>query len=283
MANGTVIDIIAQQKFGPVCANYRFKTKPGDQTTNPLLWFWQESLSKSGYYESGCLTAVDTYGTVIPGVPSIANETLCGSTNCKFISKTQHIANQTNTVDLESYTICAYPKAVCTTDPTNIRTYVDDITTKVNNNNTFNTELNVFVVPEFTITIVDDNNVPSKPSITNIQTTGNKYTFDAASTTPILCIVKALEDSSQDDFEDCDGNNCASISISPTISPHTLTLNNGSKSLTVMAKCRNYMPCSVKRSETFTIEHIVHKIHLLTQLQIILVQIILQLQLIGFQ
>lgn len=253
LANGTVIDIIAQQKFGPVCANYRFKTKPGDQTTNPLLWYWQESLSQSGYYESGCLTAVDTYGTVIPGIPSIANETLCGSSNCKFISKAQHIANQTNTIDLESYTICAYPKAVCTTDPSNIRTYVDDITTKVNNNNTFKTELDVFVVPEFTITIVDDNNYPSKPTITNIKTTGNKYTFDAVSTTPILCIVKALEDSSQDNFEDCDGNNCVSISVSSTVSPFTLTLNNASKSLTVMAKCRNDMPCSVKRSETFTV------------------------------
>ena len=253
LANGTVIDIVAQQKFGPVCANYRFKTKPGDQTTNPLLWYWQESLSQSGYYESGCLTAVDTYGTVIPGIPSIANETLCGSSNCKFISKTQHIANQTNTVDLESYTICAYPKAVCTTDPTNIRTYVDDITTKVNNNNTFKTELDVFVVPEFSITIVDDNNVPSKPTITNIKTTGNKVSFDAVSTSPVLCIIKALEDSSKDDFEDCDGNNCQSISVSSKVSPYTLTLNNASKSLTIFGKCRNDMPCSVKRSEIFTV------------------------------
>jgi hypothetical protein len=253
LANGTVIDIIAQQKFGPVCANYRFKTKPGDQTTNPLLWYWQETLSQNGYYESGCLTAVDTYGTVIPGIPSIANETLCGSKNCKFISKSQHIANQTNTVDLESYTICAYPKAVCTTDPTNIRTYVDDITTKVSNNKTFNSELNVLVVPEFTITIVDDNTVPVKPTITNIKTNGNKYTFDAVSTTPELCIVKAVENSASDDFEDCDGNNCVSISISSKVSPYTLTLNNASKSLTVKAKCRNDMPCSVKRSDVFTI------------------------------
>jgi len=152
--DGSTQQIIAKKSFSPLCVSYRFDTRPGVQTTNPLLWYWQQKFASSGYYETGCINAVDQYGTEIPGLPSIKDEINCGRRNCRFIDYNSYLVNQTSLNVSETYTICAYPLSTCRTDPSNYEEVLNDIMSSLPNNQTFKEVLDVLVVPNFKLTQV---------------------------------------------------------------------------------------------------------------------------------
>jgi hypothetical protein len=209
-SNGTVDYFIATKSVTPICTSYRFVTRPGIQVTNPLLFYWQSKFSSAGYYETGCITAVDQYGLSASGLPSIANETNCGTANCRFIDRNNFVVNQTSLNVSETYTICAYPLSYCDTDPSNYEEIYTDILNTLPTNTSFPAVLNTLVVPSFTITRISDNNAPSNPTISNIKVSGSKFSFDAKSGSPITCFLRTAAPGktyTSADFQTC-GSGC---------------------------------------------------------------------------
>lgn len=249
LSNGTVTPIIATRTRSPRCASYQFKTRPGVQVTNPLLWYWQRRFSLSGYFESGCISAVDQYGTEIPGLPSIRNETNCGTARCRFIDRPSFVVNATQLAIPETYTICAYPLSYCETDPTNYQETFNEIMVTLSNNQTFNNTLNTRVVPEFVLVEVDDNQRPESPLISDIKSTTNSISFSATSNKPIRCFARISNQGAPTDaeFNTCNSNNCKVLEISKISSSYTFSgLTQGS--YTIYSKCYNDMHCSQSTS-----------------------------------
>jgi len=245
--DGTTQQIMAKKSFSPLCVSYRFDTRPGVQTTNPLLWYWQQKFASSGYYETGCINAVDQYGTEIPGLPSIQKEAHCGRRNCRFIDYNSYIVNQTSLNVSETYTICAYPLSTCKTDPTNYEEVLNDIMSNLPNNQTFKEVLNVMVVPNFKMTQVSDTDVPQKPNISNVKYSGNTIKFEASSTNSISCFAKVSGNSDtildKAQFETC-GSDCSVINISSTSGSYSVVAGNAGEQVTINMVCYNDMHCS---------------------------------------
>lgn len=260
LTNGTIDYFIATKSITPICTSYRFVTRPGIQVTNPLLYYWQSKFSSAGYYETGCVTAVDQYGSSAFGLPSIANETNCGTANCRFIDRNNYVVNQTSLNVSETYTICAYPLSYCETDPSNYEEVYNDILTELPTNTSFPDVLNTLVVPQFSITRISDTNAPSSPTVSNVKITGSRMTFDAKSSASISCFLKSAapgKSYTAADFETC-GANCLvadlttdSESFSITVDTSGINASNNStsciensSSFKLFGVCFNSAPCS---------------------------------------
>lgn len=259
--NGTVDYYIATKSVTPICTSYRFVTRPGIQVTNPLLFYWQSKFSSAGYYETGCVTAVDQYGTSATGLPSIVNETNCGTANCRFIDRNNYVVNQTSLNVSETYTICAYPLSYCETDPLNYEETYNDILNTLPTNTSFPAVLNTLVVPSFTVTRISDGSAPSSPTISNVKVTGSRMTFDAKSGAPITCFVRSAAPSktyTAADFESC-STGCLVVDLTTESESFSVNVDvsgsNGSNNSTAACSetstnyklygvCFNSAPCS---------------------------------------
>ena len=252
LTNGTVIDIKAADSKSPLCASYRFNTRPGRQLTDRLLWYWQGRYSQTGYYEGGCISAVDQYGTMIPGLPDIKNELDCGRSNCRFIDRKLHIHNETNLSESETYTICAYPLSNCTNDPSNFEETYNNIVTELNLNTTFVEKLNVEVSPEFELTQVKDNTVPEIGIASDVKYSNNKVTFSLSSNLPYICYVIPSKTSPASSSFDLCKSNCSPISTSKKLENFSVDFNTSETgTFTLFSVCYNNMPCSKLRSRVF--------------------------------
>ena len=246
--NGTVIDITAPLAVAPRCAQYRFNTIPGDQVTNPLLWYWQRQFTTTGFYEGGCILALDQYGTNIPGLPDLKTENFCNSGNCRFVKKENYTDSQVGLVLTRSYTICAYPYQLCESDPLNYDEIFNEILAKLPTNQTFNATLNTRVVPEFKLTEANDNVVPEKPLV-SLVSLENKVTVTASSTKSQRCYLKLTTSSTPtvSDFDKCATDDCKVAQTSTTTTTYEfLNLSPGTYKL--YGLCYNDMHCSVRNS-----------------------------------
>lgn len=260
-ANGTIDYFIATKSVTPICTSYRFVTRPGIQVTNPLLFYWQSKFSSAGYYETGCITAVDQYGTSASGLPSIVNETNCGTANCRFIDRNNYVVNQTSLNVSETYTICAYPLSYCDTDPSNYEEIYTDILNTLPTNTSFPAVLNTLVVPAFTVTRISDGSAPSTPTVSNVKVTGSRMTFDAKSGSSITCFVRSAAPSktyTAADFESC-STGCLVVDLTTesesfSVNVDVSGVNNSNNSTAACSEtstnfklygvCFNSAPCS---------------------------------------
>jgi len=210
-----------------------------------LLWYWQNKFSSGGYESSGCVNALDQYGTDIPGLPSIKNETLCSASTCVFQNYQDYIVNQTSTSDSEVYTICPVPYRNCATDPPSYDEKFNEAFTELNTNQTFLTVLNINVVPQFVLTQITDKTTPTQPSVSNLQATTSQVTFSAASSGSAGVQCTALLATSlpvSANFASC--TNCISFTSTNVTSTQTIPVSGQTGSVTVYAQCSNDIPCS---------------------------------------
>jgi len=246
--NLTTIDIMAPVSIAPRCAQYRFNTIPGDQVTNPLLWYWQRQFTTVGFYEGGCVLALDQYGTPIPGLPNMLKENFCNSEKCKFVKKENYTDSQVGLVLTKTYTICAYPYVMCESDPLNYDEIFNGILTKLSTNQTFNETLNTRVVPEFKLIETNDNLVPEKPTISMVSSV-NKVTVSASSSKAQRCILKLSLSSTPtvSELDRCSTNDCKVAQTSSTVTTYEfVNLNKGTYKL--YGVCYNDMHCSVRNT-----------------------------------
>eukprot|EP00340_Litonotus_pictus_P006337 CAMPEP_0170518016 /NCGR_PEP_ID=MMETSP0209-20121228/3809_1 /TAXON_ID=665100 ORGANISM="Litonotus pictus, Strain P1" /NCGR_SAMPLE_ID=MMETSP0209 /ASSEMBLY_ACC=CAM_ASM_000301 /LENGTH=2711 /DNA_ID=CAMNT_0010803431 /DNA_START=59 /DNA_END=8194 /DNA_ORIENTATION=+ len=256
LTNGTNLEIKASDPFRPICASYRFASRPGVQVTDPLLWYWQKKFAITGYYESGCVSAVDQYGTELPGLPSIKNETNCGVTNCRFVQRQTFDDNSTQLDVPETYSICAYPINSCANNPLSYQERFNELMVELSTNTTFNQTLNTRVVPDFNLTVIDDNIVPKGPEVVFFEIKGRNIRYAAKSETPIMCFTKASKDAAPalSDFDVCDGE-CYGININsePTDIIYQLPEFTVGGTYSLYAVCSNDMPCSRSRTSVLTL------------------------------
>lgn len=253
--NGTVVPIIASKPHATYCASYRFRSRPGIQVTNPLLWYWQRHFSSAGYYESGCISAVDQYGTVIPGLPNITAESNCGKSNCRFVQRENYVINQTATNVPETYTICAYPLSTCAVDPADYDASFNSIVALLNTNATLNTTLNIRVVPEFNLTVLSADSTPVKPTTSTPTRKGQQVEFTGKSESPLRCFVKAINGAqpSEAEFNTC-GTDCSSISVATVDSTFSVNLKiSGQGTYNLYSNCYNDMHCSTSSTGVFSL------------------------------
>jgi len=249
LSDGKVIDIKASDSQSPLCASYRFNTRPGIHVTDRLLWFWQNRFSLSGYYEGGCITAVDQYGTNIPGLPDVKKEESCGRSNCRFIDYKNYTYNNTNNVESETYTICAYPLSSCAIDPSNFDEIYNNILSELNNNVTFVEKLNVEVAPEFVVSQVKDNTAPIVSKATDIKYSDRKVTFTMTTSTSTLCyIIPAKSAPTSGTIENCK-ENCSTFNFSSKSELYSISLSiNDAGTYNLYGICFNDMPCSTQKT-----------------------------------
>lgn len=244
LTNGTIVSFNVPRSIQTRCLSYRFNTRPGIQVTSRLLWYWQSRFNLNGYYESGCITPVDQYGSQVPGLPSIRNETNCGRQNCRFIDQQDYIVNQTSLGVSQTYTICAYPLATCDVNPVSYSETISSIQTTLSTNTTFKTVLNIEVTPEFTIFEASDSS-PSAPTISQITRTGNRISFKAVSNSAVQCFVRPASASTApilSQFQTC-SDDCTVVNISSTEGTYTITVSNNNE-LNIYAVCYNELFCS---------------------------------------
>lgn len=249
LSNGTTIPIIATKTFTPLCASFRFNSRPGIQVTNPLLWYWQDRYSGIGYYETGCISIVDQYGTEIPGLPVIRNETSCGRQNCRFINRESFVVNQTALDISETYTLCAYQFSTCTVDPSNYQETFNELLTTFATNTTMNAALDTKVVPQFSVSTVGNTNSFVSPSVSNISFSAGRLTFNAVSTSALQCFVRVSNTQPlMTDFDNCNSG-CTTINTSSVQGSFSINLGSGiSGSQNIYSVCYNDSPCSSSRS-----------------------------------
>lgn len=253
--NGTTVAIAPSKPNSPICASYNFATRPGVQVTDPLLWYWQSYFSSEGYNSTGCVTAVDQYGTNIPGIPNIANETSCGRQNCRFVERDDYVVNQTDTTTPETYTLCAYPSSVCSSNPTDLKSNFDTLMTTLATPDNFKSVLNTYVVPDFNITILSDETGVPSATISDITRVSGLVTFNAVATSPIVCYVKVSSGSAptSSDFNTCT-TDCKVLNIQTKSTQFSITLNVSEVgTYTVYSNCYNAMPCSQASSGVNTV------------------------------
>ena len=251
LSNGTVLNLMPTPPISFSCASYHFNTRPGIQVTNPLLWYWQNKFSQSGYANSGCITALDQYGTDIPGLPSIKNQTLCTTTNCNFINYQNYIINQTSLSDSEVYTICMVPYKQCTTDPTDYSDKFNEVMLELNTNTSFTSLLNIVDVPDFALTTVTDKLNPTINTIssTSIEVTSNSIQVPVSSPSPVACTLMPVYGNlvpSLSQFTNCTSS-CVSFTSTNVTSTITLTqsnLNGLTGPISLYMYCTNNIPCS---------------------------------------
>lgn len=249
LTNGTIVSLMAGSQVNPLCASYRFKSRPGIQVTNPLLWYWQSRFSEGGYEKTGCVTAVDQYGTNIPGLPSIRNETSCGRQNCRFIDRVDYVVNQTQKDNSETYIICAYPYSTCTTNPSDYVEKFNTLLNELNTNITVNVAINAFVVPEFTLTTTSDSAITRTPTITELKLTGNKASFTAVADSALSCFVKPITGAQPavTDFDTC-SSGCTVINVANVAGKYEVSVASAAGTYNLYAVCYNDMPCSDSRT-----------------------------------
>jgi len=249
LTNGTIVSLVAGSQVNPLCASYRFKSRPGIQVTNPLLWYWQSRFSEGGYEKTGCVTAVDQYGTNIPGLPSIRNETSCGRQNCRFIDRVDYVVNQTQKDNSETYIICAYPYSTCTTNPSDYVEKFNTLLNELNTNITVNVAINAFVVPEFTLTTTSDSAITRTPTITELKLTGNKASFTAVADSALSCFVKPITGAQPavTDFDSC-SSGCTVINVANVAGKYEVSVASAAGTYNLYAVCYNDMPCSDSRT-----------------------------------
>jgi hypothetical protein len=249
LTNGTIVSLRAGSQVNPLCASYRFKSRPGIQVTNPLLWYWQNRFSEGGYDKTGCIIAVDQYGTNIPGLPSVRNETSCGRQNCRFVDRVNYVVNQTQKDNSETYIICAYPYSTCTTNPSDYAEKFNTLLNELNTNITVNLAINAYVVPEFTLSTTSDAAISRTPTITGLKLAGGKATFSATSDSALSCYVKPVTGAQPavTDFDTCTSG-CTVINVSNVAGNYEVVVASAAGTYNLYAVCYNDMPCSGSRT-----------------------------------
>lgn len=251
LANGTVLQLMPTPPPSTMCASYRFNTQPGVQVKQPLLTFWQNKFTSSGYNSTGCIIVIDQYGNQAPGLPSFTNQTSCGQTACIFRPIQQQIVNQTALGIAETYIVCPKPNPICRTDPPNYSAKFNEVYNLLPTNATFNTVLNIQVVPSFVLTQLTDSNTVVTPSVSQITSTGSTVSFSAVSTVNNDCafILTSGATPTQSQFNSCNKSECTYLSLSTTATTGQITLaSTSSGSYTLFVQCQSAIPCSQTQS-----------------------------------
>jgi hypothetical protein len=261
LSDGSIIPIQTANSVATSCASYRFETRPGRQLLDPLLWYWQREFSYSGFSKSGCINALDQYGTVIAGMPDIREELSCGRSNCRFIDREDYIVNKTQTKVPETYTICAYPSSSCETDYEQYQEKFEELATAFGGkNDTMGAALMVKVVPAYTVSTLNADTKPTVPTSSTLKLDGAQISFDSTSASPILCFARLTSEAkpSEASFNTC-GKDCTTMNVSPIKTEYKISIGVGDDkkveagTYNVYAICYNDMHCSTTNTGVFTL------------------------------
>ena len=244
------------------CVIFTFDSDPGasvkDSLRNRLQKYYSQPL---GYFENGCIMAVDQYGSTINGLEFPVNNT-CGSNNYLFHPKTADSDPLLTSVGkVEEYYLCAVQNPLCKTNVIDNKfdETFDIFQNELNTPSDFISVLNITAIRAFK---KSDSKDVAPPDVTNaeiskISDVNGVFSFNISNKQNLGCYYKLNSNSTQPsniDIVNCKTNECGFLLVDQYGVDATVNLGPVKVTTTffLYIACYNDVPFPQKLSKTFT-------------------------------